>query len=84
MDREELLELKEKVEKAKLEKSKLEGQLEAVMKDLKNNWGCATLEQARKKLGGIETEISELEEEIEKESNKLTTDYAIGSDQIST
>jgi len=73
MTEKDLLELKEEIEEAKQKVSELKGEKQALLKQLKENWKCSSIEDAAKKLvklgeqeeqlsNQIETGIEELEE----------------------
>jgi septal ring factor EnvC (AmiA/AmiB activator) len=73
MTEKDLLELKEEIEEAKQKVSELKGEKQALLKQLKENWKCSSIEDAEKKLvklgeqeeqlsNQIETGIEELEE----------------------
>ena len=49
MNEQELLELKEEIDQAKQKYSELKGRLTFLMKQLKEDQGCTTIEQAEKK-----------------------------------
>lgn len=70
-----LLDLKEEIDQAKTKKAEYVGQKNALMKQLKDNWGCTTLEQAEKKLTSIEKQINELKESIEEKTAELQSKY---------
>ena len=46
MTEQQLLDLKERVEDAKTQVAELNGQQTALMNQLKNDWGCKTIEEA--------------------------------------
>lgn len=64
MTEQELLKLKKKVEDAQTQVSELKGQLQAQIKQLKDDWGCKTIEEAEKKLKTMDKDLSTLEEQI--------------------
>jgi len=57
--------LKKKVERAQQEADKAEGALEQVMKQLKKEFGCSTLEEAKKKLKVLEKQKQKAEKDFE-------------------
>lgn len=75
MTEQELLNLKEKVDKAKTTVSELTGQLNALKKQLKDNWDCKTIEEAEEKLKNMEKNISILEKKIDKGVKELEEKY---------
>ena len=70
-----LLELKGKVESAKNNVVKLEGQLEMLNKQLHDTWGCKTLEQAEKKFAQMEKEIESKDKAIAVGKQELEEKY---------
>ena len=58
--------LKENVEEAEREANKAEGALEQVMKRLKKEFGCTTLEAADKKYGKMKKQAESAKEKFEK------------------
>jgi predicted nuclease with TOPRIM domain len=66
-----LLDLKEQVDEAKTKVSELTGQQIALMKQLKEDWGCKTIQEAETKLEEMGKTISILEKKIERASAEL-------------
>ena len=70
-----LMELDKVIEKRKQEKSKLQGKLEMLMKSLKEDVGCDTVEEAFEYKNSLQDELNNihnsLETLIEKIENKL-------------
>lgn len=60
-----LLNMKAEIETAKNESSKLEGQIETLQNNLKNDYGCDDIEQAETKMESMGTEIDKLNNELE-------------------
>ena len=71
----ELLELKDKVDEAKQVVSELTGQRNALLKQLKDDWGCKTIEEAETKLAKMDKDIDALEKKIEKGVTELNDKY---------
>ncbi len=71
MTTEELLELKEKIEKSKTQVSELEGRKKQLFSDLEKNWKCKTLKEAEKKVESMQEEINEMNEDIQEKTNAL-------------
>jgi predicted nuclease with TOPRIM domain len=65
MKESELLKLKEQVDEAKQNVSELTGQKNALLKQLKDDWGCKTIEEAEEKLKQMDKNTSTLERKIE-------------------
>lgn len=71
----ELLELKKQVDAAKVAISELEGQKKAQLKQLQEDWGCKTVEEAEKKLAKMRKEVETLETQIETGIEELEEMY---------
>lgn len=65
MTEQELLNLKEEIEEAKQKTSELKGEKQALMKQLKSEWDCNSLEEADKKRQAKTTEREKISEKIE-------------------
>ena len=77
MNEAQLLGLKKEIDEAKSAISELTGTKKQLMKDLKEQWNCSTLEQAEtahKKQG---VEITELSSKIEKGVEELNEKYEL-------
>lgn len=66
-----LTELKEEIDEAKTTVSTLTGQITAITNQLKIDFGCSTLEEAKLKIKQIEKKKDSLSLKIEKASNEL-------------
>ena len=64
MNERELLELKEEIDTAKEKVSELKGERQSLMKRLKEEWGCPTLEDAEKRLKEMADQVENLSTEI--------------------
>ncbi len=71
----ELMDLKENIEKAKREKSKEEGRLESLMERLKKEHDLDDLDSAAKKVESLDEEIKSLEDEFNKGYQDLKENY---------
>jgi peptidoglycan hydrolase CwlO-like protein len=70
-----LLDLKEEVDDAKTKVSELTGQQTALMKQLKEDWDCKTIQEAEEKLETMEKNITILENKIKKGTKELEEKY---------
>jgi len=77
MNENQLLELKREIDDAKTEVSELKGTRKQLMKDLKENWDCTTLEQAEKKHEKLREAITVLSDKIEKGVKELNEKYEL-------
>lgn len=76
-DRDDLLELKSNIDSAKSKISELEGQKKMLMKRLKDDYGCTTLKQAKKKLDELNESVTELDDQIQQGIEKLEEQYDV-------
>jgi predicted nuclease with TOPRIM domain len=77
MTEKELLDLKEKVDEAKQTVSELTGQKNALLNQLKDDWGCKTLKEAKEKLEEMESQVTILEKKIERGVKELEEKYNV-------
>ena len=70
MNERELLQLKKEIDEAKQKTSELKGERQALMKQLKEEWDCETIEQAQSKI----TEMGEQSEKLSDEINNGLTE----------
>jgi len=75
MNHQELLEIKENIEKSKTEVTSLEGQKINQMKTLKSEHGCNSIQAAEKKIKTWKTEIEEIDTLIETKNDELQSKY---------
>ena len=73
----ELLELKNKITEAKNTTAELKGQQNALMKQLKEEWKCSSLEDAEKLIQKMDGEIDALNKNIEEGMKELESKYQI-------
>ena len=60
-----LLQLKKEIDQAKSSVSELKGQQTALLKQLKDDWQCSSIEEAEKKIKKMQKEIETLDASIE-------------------
>lgn len=75
MTENELLDLKKQIEEAKTQVAELEGTRKHLMKELKDDWGCGSVEEAEKKLNTMESDLDKLRDKINKGIEELTEKY---------
>ena len=80
MTEQELLDLKQEIEQAKENLSKLEGRKEAKMDQLKADYGIKTIAAAQKKIKQLEKEIAEWGEKIRVATKELENKLYGGPD----
>jgi len=76
MTEQDLLKLKQKIDDAKQQSSELKGQQTALMKQLKDDWKCSSIEEAEKLMEKMDKEIKTLNEKIETGLEELDEKYA--------
>jgi len=77
MNEKQLLELKDKIDRARSEQSELKGKKSAIMDTLKKKFNCSTIKQAQKKLQDIKAEITVIEHKKEKGIKELQEVYEL-------
>jgi len=65
MTEKDLLQLKEQIDQAKESIAEFTGKLKYLQQELKEKWGCNTIDDAEKKVGELGEDIEKLEDEIE-------------------
>ena len=77
MTEKQLFDLKKQVDTANSTVSELKGQQTALLKQLKDDWGCKTIDEAEQKLKTLNAEIDMIAEQIEKGTTELVEKYAL-------
>ena len=72
---EKLLEKKKEIEDAKGELNSLKGQKKVYEKQLKEDWDCDNLQQAKKKITDMKEKSTKLDEEIEEALQDIEEKY---------
>ena len=80
LDQEALLELKSNIDEAKTKVSELTGQKNALMRQLKEEWGCKTIEEVETKLETIKKQREKLDKEKDTKTQELEKLY-FGEDE---
>lgn len=75
MTEDQLLQIKEQIDTAKSEISKLEGRKENLMETLNSQFKCKSVEEAEKTLLSLTAQIKEIDLIIQEESKKLESKY---------
>jgi septal ring factor EnvC (AmiA/AmiB activator) len=70
-----LLDLKEQITKTKGRVAELKGQRNALLKQLKEEWGCTSIEVAKKKIIQMEKDITKLDADIRNGEKELDEKY---------
>ena len=71
MTEKDLLAKKKEIEKTKESLAQLKGQEKVLVKQLKENWNCDTLQDAKKLIQELETNVKSLNEQIEDKLKQL-------------
>lgn len=66
-----LLEMKKEIEDSKMEKERLEGKLQQLLLQLKKDFDCCDIKNAKQKLESLTNEIQTLQKELEEEIKLL-------------
>jgi len=77
MNEQELFKLKEEIDVAKSKISELKGRQQYVMKELKEQWNCNSVEKAKEKAQTMKNEIEQFNERINKGSEELEEKYNV-------
>ena len=75
MSKQELIDLKNEIDRAKEDKAKDEGRMSSLMERLKEEYGLNSLDEAEKKIAEIEKEVSTLDREYDTGLKKLREKY---------
>lgn len=73
MNEKDLIQLKEKITKSKNVVLKLEGEKEGLMKTLKNDWECNSIDEAETKLSAMEKDLGKQQKNIKDKIKMLET-----------
>ncbi|HQF50822.1 MAG TPA: hypothetical protein PK588_08655 [Paludibacteraceae bacterium] len=71
----ELLELKDKINKAKPLVAELRGKRDYLLKQIKEEYQCTSMEQILQKEEELEKEIEEINQKIQQNIKKIQNDY---------
>jgi vacuolar-type H+-ATPase subunit D/Vma8 len=75
MTEQDLLRLKQKIDDANRQRSELKGHQSALMKQLKDDWNCSSVEEAEKLMTKMDKEIAALNNSIETGLKELEEKY---------
>jgi predicted nuclease with TOPRIM domain len=75
MDVQDLMELKDQIEEAKAKTSELKGHQTALMKQLKDDWKCNSVEEAEVLVKKMDKQITDLDKQIAKGLQELEENY---------
>lgn len=75
MNERQLLDLKNKITEAKNTTAELKGHQSALLKQLKDDWECSSVEEAEKLMAKMDKEITSLNDNIEKLMKELEEKY---------
>lgn len=75
MDEQELIKKKKEIEDAKLKLAKLSGQKQALLQQMKDDWDCDNLTDAKKKIEEFKNLNKELEMNIKKATQTLEDEF---------
>jgi hypothetical protein len=75
MEKEDLMDLKIQIDQAKEKVSELKGKRQYLLSELKEQWGCSTIEEAKEKIEMLVVKIEKLEQTIQSGMKKLDEYY---------
>jgi len=75
MNTQQLLDLKKEIDEARETATELTGRKKQLIETLKNDWECATVEQAEKKTEKMDKEITQLNQQIKDSTIELEEKY---------
>jgi predicted nuclease with TOPRIM domain len=75
ISQQDLLDLKSNIEEAKDAVSELKGKKSNLLQRLQEEWDCANLAEAERRLEELDGELIKVEEKIEKKSEALEKEY---------
>lgn len=70
-----LMEFKDKIDKAKIDKAQAEGRLAGIMEKLKKDFGCSSLEEAERFMTQEEEKIASMEAQLKKDMERMKNEY---------
>lgn len=70
-----LQQMKEKIDEAKTQKAKYEGELDSIKRRLKSEFSLDSVEDAEKKVEELESEIAEQKKTFDSKMDALQNDY---------
>jgi len=71
-----LLALRARIDKDKASRQEKQGELKQLKAVLKSEYGCSSIEEARKKLKGMKSKLEVLESDLSKGLERLEREYA--------
>lgn len=75
MNEQQLLDLKNKIDRSKTKQAELQGRRAGLLEDLKKKWKCNSVEEAKAKLEQLDGEITDLEDKRDKAIEELQEKY---------
>lgn len=77
MNKQDLLDLKSQIEENKTKVAELNGKLKYLNSQLKDQFDCLTIEEAKKKQSKLEKKATEIKEQIEQGIREIEEKYEI-------
>ena len=77
MTKKDLMRLKDQIEDAKQDHSRLSGKQEYLLKELKTKYNCSSIEEANKLAKDLSEKRTKLEDQIQKGLEKLEEQYEL-------
>jgi seryl-tRNA synthetase len=70
-----ILELKEEIDEAKNKVAELKGQQNAILRQIKEEFACKSIKDAKLKAEDIQNQLTKIDKQIEEASNELEEKY---------
>lgn len=77
MNEKDLLKLKEEIDDKKSQISKLNGQKEMLIQDLKTTWHCSNIKEAEKRLKEMGEQEKAIEKQIQEGTKRIEESYEL-------
>jgi len=77
LNEKDLLKIKSDIDQAKSKVSELTGKKKHLLQELKDKWGCSSIEEAEKMVKGLEREIKGLEIKVSTITEEIKEQYSI-------
>jgi hypothetical protein len=71
MNEQDLIKLKNRIERSKTETARISGRKEELMSRLMEKWECSSVDEGNKKLESMDQEIRDLDEKIDMGTERL-------------
>jgi phage gp29-like protein len=77
-----LMKLKSQIDDAVLEQQRVQGQMDELLRQLKSDWDCTTLEEAQEKLTALQTSLNKSERDLDEKVESLRKQFEQAMDNV--